>query len=457
LHLFWLEYRRNRSLVKKRKFKIFFLAFCVGYLASVDYIPAYGFAVYPIGYVAVFAFLVLIARGIWRYRLLDITSAFAADQIIKTMADALLVIDDEATVRVANVAACSLFGGHHRKLEGNPASVIGADFFKNENISRLLCSGKVQHSEIQYFSDSRGYVLLEISSSVIRDSRSHGIALVCIIKDITGRRQAEDALRESEKRYRLLADHMTDMIWVMDMNLKPLYISPSVARLRGFQTEEMMGQSFEQWLAPGSVKAFMSVVAEEMMGTPQNKESKSHTLEFEFLCKNGSAVSTESRLTFLREACGRIKEILGIARDISERKRAEESLREAEASYSELLQEMQDPVLILDRLGYVQAVNLAAENLLGFSSSEIAGKHLGKAGLLAQNSVARSLQELTLTLLGWQRPAFELHFQKKGSGDFLTLEANSKLVGRDKDSARVQIILRETPSRFETQQRGLSA
>src|SRR5262245_12816888 len=119
LQHYWQEYRAPAPGVEKLRSKALFVAFCIAYLASFDYLAAFDIPLYPFGYLAVLGFTILTARAVWRYRLVDITPAFAATQIINAMADALLVLDNEGTVRVANRAACQLFKRLDKQLIGN--------------------------------------------------------------------------------------------------------------------------------------------------------------------------------------------------------------------------------------------------------------------------------------------------------------------------------------------------
>jgi PAS domain S-box-containing protein len=141
--------------------------------------------------------------------------------------------------------------------------------------------------------------------------------------------KAGAAVADSEKRYRLMAENISDVIWTMDMNFRYTYFSPSVEKLRGFSVEEAMSQKMEDVLTPPSMELVKGVMAEELefqkMGT--NGLTRTKTLELEVFRKDGSTVWTEAGVSFLRDENGRAIGILGVTRDISERKQAEVKIR----------------------------------------------------------------------------------------------------------------------------------
>ena len=142
--------------------------------------------------------------------------------------------------------------------------------------------------------------------------------------------QSESELRESEEHYRLLAENATDVILAMDVNLKFTYVSPSVTRLSGHSVEEARAQSLDQVLTPASFEHAMDAFMEE--GAREGEETKdptrSRTLELEVKRKDGSTVWMEAIMSALRDSEGRVIGILGVARDITERRRAEDKLQE---------------------------------------------------------------------------------------------------------------------------------
>ena len=139
------------------------------------------------------------------------------------------------------------------------------------------------------------------------------------------REKAVQALAESERGYRLLAENASDVIWTMDVNFQITYVSPSIQRLRGCRPEEALTEKMEDLLTPASLQVVRKVFPEEraMERSGRKDHFPTQTLELELKRKDGTTVWTESKISLVRDSGGRIVEIIGVTRDISERKRAE--------------------------------------------------------------------------------------------------------------------------------------
>ena len=196
--------------------------------------------------------------------------------------------------------------------------------------------------------------------------------------DITERKRAEEALGESEERYRLLAENLPDIIWIMDMNLQFTYISPSIKKMTDHSVEEVMGLALMDGFTPGSIETARNIFAEEMAMEKTGKADpfRTRTLELEGFRKDGSKIWTEAKMTFLRDQTGQAAGIFGVSRDISRRKRTEEALRESEKLYRSILEVAPDSITItrMRDSRYLQ-VNEAFCQMSGYSREEALGRN----------------------------------------------------------------------------------
>ena len=170
------------------------------------------------------------------------------------------------------------------------------------------------------------------SNPLFHDNKFVGFRGILI--DLTQARKAESALRESEAKYRLIAENTADLILVLDMDLRFTYVSPAVMRLRGYTVEEAMEQTLAQILTPESMQLWLSVFEKEMQmeagGTAY--PNRTHILELEVYKKDGSAIWMEVSLSYLRDEDRKPVGILMVSRDITDRKRADEARRESESN-----------------------------------------------------------------------------------------------------------------------------
>jgi PAS domain S-box-containing protein len=215
---------------------------------------------------------------------------------------------------------------------------------------------------------------VEISSGALRDRQGHVIGFVGITRDITERKRAEEALRESEQRYRLLAENATDVITSVDMNARPVYMSPSITRLLGYSVEEAMNRTLEQSLTPASYRAAIEGLAGAVAGDPgeQSAQSGSRTVELEFYRKDGSTVWVEDSVSIVRDSHGQPLEIVSVLRDITERKQAEEERQRLNTELADKNRELEQIVFITSHdlrsplvniKGFSQELSLSLEEL----------------------------------------------------------------------------------------------
>ena len=192
-------------------------------------------------------------------------------------------------------------------------------------------------------------------------------------RDITDQKKSEAALRESEEKYRLIAENMSDVISVMDMNLRFTYVSPSIKRLTGYTVEEAMKHSVEDIMTPESFKKVLKAFEEEMMMEASGNADPYRTriIEFKQNKKDLSIVWVEASCSFLRDIDQNPAGILVISRDISDRKQAEAERERLMAA----IEQSGDAILVTDANGNIQYVNPAFVKVSGYPWQEVINRN----------------------------------------------------------------------------------
>src|SRR5208282_2921440 len=144
--------------------------------------------------------------------------------------------------------------------------------------------------------------------------------------------QSVEALRKSEMRYRFISENVGDFIWQLDKDLRFTYVSPSVKRLN-LKPEEMEGKSILSFLTLEGIKITKELYARRQALMKSGVVDDTTMVELQFVCKDGSLLPVEARISPYFDAKGNLMCFQGVTRDISQRKRAEEALRESEEKF----------------------------------------------------------------------------------------------------------------------------
>ena len=214
----WAVYRRTvKGSIQQTQAKSVLIAFSIAYLASFDYIAVWGVPLYPFGYIPILFFIVLSGRAIVRFQLLAITPALAAHQIIDTMHDALIVLDRNGAIRLINQATCSLLECGENDLVGKrPTSSMINNIPFAELLESLVKGSMVRNFEVDFQTHESDPHTLSLTTSILRDHVGEPLAIVCVARDVTEHKRADEDLKQSLSLQRATLESTADGILVVN-------------------------------------------------------------------------------------------------------------------------------------------------------------------------------------------------------------------------------------------------
>ena len=228
--------------------------------------------------------------------------------------------------------------------------------------------------ELKCKDDITRYV--EMRFKFLREENT-AVKILGIGRDITERILTEKAFFESEKRYRLLAENISDLIWTADMNFNLTYMSPSIKKMLGYTVEEVMSMDdITSMMTPESKESLIAIFIKELEEekNPNKDASRSINVEVSDYHKKGHIVPLEMRVTFIRNYENEPIGFVGVTRDIAERKAAEKELKQSEEKWRQLFSNIPGGCFTIDQNYKIMDVNRITCEKTGFSKDELIGK-----------------------------------------------------------------------------------
>ncbi|MBI5393716.1 MAG: PAS domain S-box protein [Verrucomicrobia bacterium] len=246
-------------------------------------------------------------------------------ELIENATDMVFTRDFEGHYTSINPAGERILGySREELLKMNISQVVVPEHMDRvRQQAATLATQESSTYEMQVRAKDGRRIWLEASLRALRkDGRPAG--LQGIARDITERKRAEETLRESEERYQMLADHSDDFVSLHDSNSNRLYVSPSYYRVTGWTPEEIFSTDWRTRMHPEDLAKVERAWAANMRG-------EANTIEHRIRCKDGSWIWVESRRKPILGPDRKVRQIVLWARDVTERKQAEEARAQLEA------------------------------------------------------------------------------------------------------------------------------
>ncbi len=317
-----------------------------------------------------------VARDVTERRKLEEEIRLLSDAV-KMSTESIFIADLDGRIIDANEAALKMLGATNKPDligKGVLEFVAPEDRQKAyEKMEEALQKGELRPVEYHLVKVDGNTIVAEISASALKAKSGNPKGFVAVARDITERKQAEEALRESEERHRFLAENMGDIVWLLDTNLNTTYVSPSITRILGFTPDERKRQALAEMLTPDSLSRVIQVFNEQLLHEKEKTADPDRFLaiEVEYYHKNGSTVWMENRIRGVRNEEGELIGIYGVSRDITDRKRAEEAARETEERFQRLVSNAQDIVFRWSVTRGLEYVSPIVSQITGYTAEEL--------------------------------------------------------------------------------------
>lgn len=295
--------------------------------------------------------------------------------VLESSPDPVILYDSTGNATYVNPAFTRVFGWEDIEILGKRI-----DFVPNEEAKRSMDAINEVYTgprgmksfESRRYTKSGALLNVMISAAVYRDAEGTPLGMVVNLTDITNIKRAEEALRQSEEKFRSISANALDGIVMIDPNGCIIFWNQAAAKLFGYSAAEVLGRELHKTIAP---ERYLKNYQEAFSGFSQSGRGNAvgRMVELMALHKDGTEFPVELSVSALE--MHNQWYAVGIVRDITERKRAEEALRSNEQRYRAILRSVPNTVLISDRhTGRILEVNERFCELTGYDQSEVLGK-----------------------------------------------------------------------------------
>jgi PAS domain S-box-containing protein len=284
--------------------------------------------------------------------------------IYRTTPDGRILMANPALLEMLGYSSLEELAAHHLERGGYAPTYDRAEF-----LAAFEGGGEVKGHEAEWVCRDGTKLLIRENARAIRDGDGAVIFFEGTIEDVTGRKHAEEALRQANAVLEAIARASPLAVVVLDLNGNVRDWNPAAEKMFGFTAAEVLGCPAPH-IPPGEVAEFRRRLAAAA------EETQPAAAEIPFRRKDGSTVEAALWTAPLRNSRGEVEGVVGILADITERKRDERALHQANETLKMLIQACPLRIMVLDLGGNVQSWNARSERDLGWTQGETLGRPL---------------------------------------------------------------------------------
>ncbi|PWR74332.1 PAS domain S-box protein [Methanospirillum lacunae] len=387
-----------------------------------------------------------------KYYLVD---TMPISNLIDISSDFILILNTNHTIQYISKSAEKILSLQSRKIIGEQLESLHLDIFSTPQV----LSGLQNFSREKVFKTEIEYVVNETTfwyqiSIMALSLNINSISIAIIASDITTKREAEQKLKDSEARYRLISENTTDVIWLLDTTtFRLLYVSPSIFDLTGFESKDLTGICLKDMVNhPQELKLLQSFPERIEKFLAGDESAKVCMDESELIRKTGSIIPVEMVTTLLINEDGTITRILGVTRDITERKRSENALRKTHEQalvLGEILKHSFQPIIVLNPDLSIDYCNRSFEYLIGYNMEELIDmSRTNRTGYEKWVTIARNIVQQVHEK---DHPVTCEYSIKRPDGTDVHLEISTHMIfNKEGDVIRYYAIISDITERIQT-------
>ena len=278
--------------------------------------------------------------------------------------DAIIIRDVEGHVQHFNKGAERLLGWTADEVKGRTTDLFFADPSTFAEAQKMLLQTGEWSGEVQAVTKARKPIILHSRWTLVRGHHGQPPHVVSISTDITGHKQAEEALRQSQERYRSLAESSPDAIFILDRESAIQYVNSVAIQWLGKPDTELLGHPQTEFF-PLEIARQQQEVVQRVFETGESTRTEQGQ-PF-----RGTEKWVETRLVPLRNPGGEVLSVMGISRDLTEQKRIKEALKEREELSQKIIGAAMEGFWMIDLEGNLVDVNEAYCRMSGYSREEL--------------------------------------------------------------------------------------